>query len=562
MVEQMTTPDDEVLPDGRIKLETEVALPDVLDVLIAGGGPAGTATAFRARELKLSALVIELDDVLKRIRDYDARKPIKPDFGAAQQMEFPQGGMIVECLRFFTDIKGDDLCRDWKGLYRRFSVPVQVGVELVGLEPDDADIWRVRVRNHRTETDDVLRARHVVLALGAGMPRRLDVPGNVRAIAHRLSDATRYVGGPACVIGSGVSAVEAILAISGAKAASADETAVYWSHRGTGMAKAPQALVAALEYAISVNRNVQLLSGSEAREIADTDEGTVLRLQVARAGEAGRPAETSLLEFDVARVIACIGQEIDWSLINGIGIHPVAGGSRPRKAIPLNALMESRQPNVYVIGDTLNTAYFECDDFAGDSAKFREVKHRGNIKASLNDGVKVAEVIAQRLAGRTEFRVDTTFARVDSSASPAPPAAPGRGRLASRATGRRPDGGEATVAAGPFDRRRAAAGGARASDRPGCRGRVVRARGGSSYHDRPAPERHRVRTGFRAGGPACGHRAGSRRVSGARRGFAGRCLSPSHGGQRPRRTRGYASAGRQPMADARHAPPSVAVGAP
>ncbi len=93
-----------VLPDGRFELVASVALPDVLDMLIVGGGPAGTAAAFRAKELGLAALVIEIDDVMKRIRDYDEEKPIKPDFGAGRQMGFPRAGELIERLHFFTDV--------------------------------------------------------------------------------------------------------------------------------------------------------------------------------------------------------------------------------------------------------------------------------------------------------------------------------------------------------------------------------------------------------------------------------------------------------------------------
>ena len=280
-----------VLADGRIELATPVALPDVLDMLIVGGGPAGTAAAFRAKELGLTAFVIEIDDVMKRIRDYDEEKPIKPDFGAGRQMGFPKAGELIEQLHFFTDVKGRDLCRSWKQLYRDHSVPVQVGVELRGLEPDGEESWRAVVRNHRTESDGALRARHVVLALGAGMPRRLDVPGDVRAIGSRLAAAQRYVGAAACVIGGGVSAVEAVIAISAAKAAAADDTAVYWSHRGHQMPRVPQALEAAMAQATDVHQNVRVLPASVPREVAETDDGTVLRdpgRTPERTGGAGR----------------------------------------------------------------------------------------------------------------------------------------------------------------------------------------------------------------------------------------------------------------------------------
>ena len=417
----------------------------MLDVLIVGGGPAGTAVAFRAKELELLALVIELDDILKRIRDYDTAKPIKPDFGAGKQMGFPKAGPLIERLHFHSDVRGADLCSTWKALYRRHGVPAQIGVELIGLLPEDGGTWRAIVRNHRLDRDEVMRARHVVLALGAGMPRRLDVPGDVRALGNRLSDARRHVGGSACVIGGGVSAAEAVVAISEAKAAAGDDAAVYWSYRGKKMPQVPQALQASMARAISVARNVRLLPGSEAREVTEANGRAVLRLRIdpATDGAAETATGSSIIgprarsspsdttgdwyrgmEFDASRAIACIGQEIDWKLMGGIGVFPVSGGGQVRKAIPLNALLECRQPNVYVIGDTLNPSYLECEDFDGDVADFRKVVHRGNIKAALIDGVKVADVIGQRLAGRDEIHIDLQFAGGVSAGSPSAGARP------------------------------------------------------------------------------------------------------------------------------------------
>ena len=495
----------EVLPDGRLRLDAEVELPDPLDLLIVGGGPAGTGVAFRAKELGLSALVIELDDILKRIRDYDQAKPIKPDFGVGKQMGFPKGGDLVAGLHFFSDVRGGDLCAAWKALYQRGSVPAQIGVELIGLEAGEGGVWHARVRHHRTRRDDVVRAKHVVLALGAGMPRRLDVPGDVRAIGTGLADAERHVGAPACVIGGGVSAAEAVIALSDAKRAAGDEAAVYWSYRGRKMPQVPQALEAAMGRALSENGNVRVLLGSEAQEVVEEGGRPVLRLRVdpegnveadaagvpgaspgagssaaPPAGSSAGPSATpsagssgalpagssagssaapsagpsagageppsqlefdashdiatastsrgpappaSQLEFDASHVIACIGQEIDWALLNGAGIFQVAGGAQLRKAIPLNVLLECRQPNLYVIGDTLNPSYFECDDFDGDVSGFRKIAHRGNIKAALIDGVRVAEVIGQRLDGKAAINVE-----VECVGAPTPAPAPAGGR--------------------------------------------------------------------------------------------------------------------------------------
>ena len=67
------------------------------------------------------------------------------------------------------------------------------------------------------------------------------------------------------------------------------------------------------------------------------------------------------------------------------------------------------QPNVYLVGDILSQIYLEAEDFGADPRGFREVKHRGNIKSALWDGVIVAEVIAQKIAGRVKVEVKLDF---------------------------------------------------------------------------------------------------------------------------------------------------------
>ena len=101
-------------------LDPPVTLPDVLDVLIVGGGPFGTAAAFRAKELGLTALVIDYDDLMKRIRDYAKDKPILPDFGGGDRMQFPKGGELIASLQF-APIDKDEMCVRWKALYRQHS---------------------------------------------------------------------------------------------------------------------------------------------------------------------------------------------------------------------------------------------------------------------------------------------------------------------------------------------------------------------------------------------------------------------------------------------------------
>ena len=77
----------------------------------------------------------------------------------------------------------------------------------------------------------------------------------------------------------------------------------------------------------------------------------------------------------------------------------VTGGPRNKKRMVVSPLLETVQPNLYLVGDILAQAYLETDDFDADPAGFREVRHRGNVKSALRDGVLVVEVIERRLRG-------------------------------------------------------------------------------------------------------------------------------------------------------------------
>ena len=89
--------------------------------------------------------------------------------------------------------------------------------------------------------------------------------------------------------------------------------------------------------------------------------------------------------------------------MNSLGIYMFTGGPNNKKRMTVTPFLETQQPNVYFIGDILSQAYLQTDDFEVDPATFREVKHRGNIKAALVDGVLIAEVVAQKVAGKKDL---------------------------------------------------------------------------------------------------------------------------------------------------------------
>ena len=391
---------------------------EVLDLLIVGGGPAGTAAALRAKELGLEPLVVDYDDLMKRIRDYSKDKRILPDFGGGDRQCFPRGGELVDRLRF-APIDKDDMCAGWKGLYAEHGVRHEVGLEVTGLEPRDG-AWAAAMWDHANGREREAIARHVVLALGRGVPRRFDVPGNCDGIAYKLADPAALVGRPALVIGGGTSAAEAVIAISQAKTDAADPAAVYWSYRGSKMPRVSKALAEAFFAAYVGNGNIHYCRRSEpAAVVTGDDKNEYLAIRVDRRAMAGRPNEATYLEFAKQQVIACIGEDLPRALLASFGIEMVAGGPKGRTRMAVNRYLESCRPNLYLIGDLLSQAYFETDDFDADPAGFREVKHRGNIKSALRDGVLVAQVIQQRLAGKRDVDVRIEEYEPDAAAPPA-----------------------------------------------------------------------------------------------------------------------------------------------
>jgi pSer/pThr/pTyr-binding forkhead associated (FHA) protein/ferredoxin len=131
-----------------------------------------------------------------------------------------------------------------------------------------------------------------------------------------------------------------------------------------------------------------------------------LSLRTDRLHLAGRPSETVHLEFAKEFCIACIGEDVPAAFLSALGINMAAGGPSKKKRFVVTPLLETPQPNLYLIGDILSPAYLETVDFGADPATFQEIRRRGNIKAALRDGVLVAEAIAQKLAGKKIIRID------------------------------------------------------------------------------------------------------------------------------------------------------------
>ncbi|MGI9625434.1 MAG: FHA domain-containing protein [Longimicrobiales bacterium] len=406
--------------DGTLPLETPVDLPDVLDLLVVGGGPAGTAAAFRAKELGLSCLVLEFDGLLKRIRDYPKDKLILPSFGGGDKMKFPKGGDLVSRL-YFEAIDKDDLCERWTQHYQECSVPAKIGLELTGLETT-GDHWTCTAWNHKVQRRETFKATHVALALGRGVPRRFDIPGNTEGVAYRLQDAGHYVGRPALVVGGGTSAAEAVVAISNAKIENDDASAVFWSYRGSKMPRVSQALAAVFFEAYVGNGNIRYHPHSEpSAVVVGPDRAEYLSLRIVRRSDPGKPTETVHLEFAKDDCIACIGEDVPEKFLNELGIQMVTVGEAGKKMMAVTPLLETQIPKIYLLGDLLSQAYLETTEFDGGPDAFQRMKHKGNIKQAMRDGVFLAEVVRQRVDGVEDVAVVINDADVEEAPPPKDP---------------------------------------------------------------------------------------------------------------------------------------------
>src|SRR5262249_47050688 len=156
--------------------------------------------------------------LLTKIRDFHEGKDILPDYGVRKDNRpFPPGGPLVTALHFEA-WKREEMLERWKQYYKANNIPARIGAEMTGLERAPDGTWTVKASSKRASQAMRFRARHVILAVGGNVARRFDIPGELNGLHFRLDKAENFVGGPSLVVGGGISAAEAVIAISNAKA--------------------------------------------------------------------------------------------------------------------------------------------------------------------------------------------------------------------------------------------------------------------------------------------------------------------------------------------------------
>src|SRR6185503_2021174 len=222
------------------------SLSSPVDILVVGGGPAGTAAAFRAHELGLSVLVVERDIMLSKLQEWAERsKRVDASYADGNGLEFPTSGIgLLEELRFDDDSPAEGLRARWLTVFEKHAIPYRENTELVGLKASANGALEATCVD-RSNNQLSLFARTAVLALGRPSPPQLQIMGSTTGIQYTMRSPNDFLNAPVCVVGGGMSAAEAVVAIAKAKAAANDISDVFWSYRGRTLSKVAKGLALA-----------------------------------------------------------------------------------------------------------------------------------------------------------------------------------------------------------------------------------------------------------------------------------------------------------------------------
>ena len=172
---------------------------DMLDVLIAGAGPAGIAAGIHAQKLGLKFKIIESSQTFNTLINYPAGKPIH-----VTPKEVPAKSALV-----FSDGTKETLLKELTGEAGKADLPLIQG-EMVReiVREDNGFSVKTAKATYRT-----LR---VIIAIGkSGNARMLGVPGEkLSKVFTRLVDPGEHKNKDILVVGGGDSALEAANALA------------------------------------------------------------------------------------------------------------------------------------------------------------------------------------------------------------------------------------------------------------------------------------------------------------------------------------------------------------
>ncbi|MEZ6036970.1 MAG: NAD(P)-binding domain-containing protein [Planctomycetota bacterium] len=407
-----------------------------LDVLVVGAGPCGTAAAWRAHELGLSVLIIDRDSVLSIVKEWGEHQPepkdVDADYGDLVDLIFPAGGPLVSQLPYEDQTPADQLYSRWMKVYDDNQVPYRNGVELGGCERLPNGVLAAEVMELNTQAKTRVYCKNLVLALGSGSPAKVRVMGDGLGIRYKLGDANEYVGAPACVVGGGMSAAEAVVAIAMAKAKAKDDSDIFWCYRGRGMPKVAQGKALASKfYEAWTGGNIRYLPLSEPLAVFKDDKGKdLVAVKTRRLQQPNQPPELLCYEFEKKQVLAFIGSERPTELLGSMGIQEFELADAPKKKrLAVTALKETQEHNIFMAGGLLHPAYLQTNDFRPEALQSTLKEYSTCFKLAMIEGVSIIETIKKRLDGGSDEQIAKALAQqsrtmIQPVEKPAPAPAP------------------------------------------------------------------------------------------------------------------------------------------
>ena len=177
------------------KLRSEAAEPEILDLVILGGGVSGMAAALEARKRGLRFELLEASEPFSTIVNFPKGKPI---------YTYPTGMTPAGDLQFTAQVKE--------------PLVEEIRAQTQGITPRIARAERVVRKGRLLEVvipdQPGLLARRVIVAIGrSGNFRKLGVPGEDKGkVYNRLHDPKEFAGKQVLVVGGGDSALECAIA--------------------------------------------------------------------------------------------------------------------------------------------------------------------------------------------------------------------------------------------------------------------------------------------------------------------------------------------------------------
>jgi thioredoxin reductase (NADPH) len=211
------------IEQGRQAIDSVRALdrlgrPNVYDVVIVGGGPAGFSASLAAIQHRLHFVTVEQDSFGGTVAHYPRGKLV---------MTAPATLPLIGTVKF-REVSKEKLLAFWRDTARRTGLRINYGERVDNVRCRGMDLEVMTTRgNYLT--------RSVLLAIGRrGTPRRLGIPGeNLPKVVYRLIDTVQYRGQHVLVVGGGDSALEAAIML-----AEEPGTTVTLSYRGEAFAQA------------------------------------------------------------------------------------------------------------------------------------------------------------------------------------------------------------------------------------------------------------------------------------------------------------------------------------